>query len=57
MQDEIVLEDCTHCGGEAKYASLGEWPYLSNIVFIPAVWLKGLRVLIITSLVLHGINI
>ena len=38
MQTEIVLEDCPHCGGDAKFAGLADWPYLSNIVFCPAVW-------------------
>ena len=35
MQTEIVLEDCPHCGGDAKFAGLADWPYLSNIVFCP----------------------
>ena len=36
MQTEIVLEDCPHCGGDAKFAGLADWPYLSNIVFCPS---------------------
>ena len=41
MQTEIVLEDCPHCGGEAKFAGLADWPYLSNIVFCPSCLVKG----------------
>ena len=26
MQPEIVLEDCPHCGGDAKFAGLADWP-------------------------------
>ena len=41
MQTEIVLEDCPHCGGEARFAGLADWPYLSNIVFCPSCLVKG----------------
>ena len=41
MQIEMVLEDCPHCGGEAKFAGLAEWPYLSHIVFCPSCLAKG----------------
>ena len=41
MQTEIVLEDCPHCGGDAKFAGLADWPYLSNIVFCPSCLVKG----------------
>ena len=38
MQTEIVLEDCPHCGGEAKFAA---WPIgliCLILFFVPAVW-------------------
>ena len=30
MQTEIVLEDCPHCGGEAKFAGLADWPHVRD---------------------------
>ncbi|MDC0000157.1 Lar family restriction alleviation protein [Porticoccaceae bacterium] len=41
MQDEIVLKDCPHCGGDARFAGLADWPYLSNVVFCPSCLVKG----------------
>ena len=41
MQDEMVLKDCPHCGGDVKFAGLADWPYLSNIVFCPGCLAKG----------------
>ena len=41
MQVEMVLEDCPHCGGDAKFAGLADWPYLSYIVFCPGCLVKG----------------
>jgi len=55
MQTEIVLEDCPHCGGEARFAGLADWPYLSNIVFCPSCLVKGPQAPDI-SLRLCGIN-
>ena len=41
MEVEMVLEDCPHCGGEAKFAGLADWPYLSHVVFCPGCLVKG----------------
>ena len=56
MQTEIVLEDCPHCGGDAKFAGLADWPYLSNIVFCPSCLVKGPQAPTIIWLRLCGIN-